>query len=341
MIRKTLADLRACKDRILSAQSRDGLHWKRNAGVRIDVRRTAPFDDEMVYGCCVTKDKGARYRMLYQASRLVGGIWQSRIRAATSLDAMDWVGTADTGIQAGSNTLCRLRVQSPFIPEFDAGLLFFAGTADDRTSRILSARTLDGRNWAIDDRPILAPEDCIRPDGRKVSGICDPSVTRRPDGRYQMFFSATLEDDFNQSIMSATSPDLANWVVAAADPIPQRFDVINNPTILRDGHGLRMWFRCSNRFPLESNIYIASSNNGREWSEPQRCLSFSRFRLRERHGVGFPFVMQDGQILRMYYTGYWGNIFEGQTARTYASIHEKRKRLGARPASRTTASSSD
>ena len=329
-----LSRWRICKDRILSATSEDGLYWRKESGARIDVRRDPPFDDQMVYGCHVRAEAINSYRTFYQASTMVDGVWQSKIRTARSEDGKNWRDVQDTGISAGCHSLSARRVQSPHLVTAEGNsLMFFAGTGEDGVTRILSAVSRDGLRWKVNDRPVLTPVQCRRAEFPAVTGICDPAVVRGSDGGYRMLFSATHADEFSQSIMSATSRDLVEWSVDSVEGVVGReFEVANNPSIILDNGTYRVWFRCSNKHPLESNIYTSASPNGVSWSDAKRCLSYSKLRSLERHGIGFPFVMRDRGFLRMYYTGYWGNVLCHHAVRYYEQIHAARRAAGSQAA---------
>jgi predicted GH43/DUF377 family glycosyl hydrolase len=322
-------NLAICKDRLLSAASADGVAWQRDPGARIDVRRPPDFDDEMVYGCWVGQ-AGSQYEMIYQGSRIEGGEWHSRLRRRSSTNGLTWGPPEDTGLCKGAHPLCALRVQSPFLLTLaDTPKLFFAGTGKDGISRILSASRSGPTGWRIADEPVLSPSNINRPDNRKVIGLCDPSIT--PDGRggYRMYFSASLEDEFSQEIMSARSSDAGVWSFDKGSRItassPGFGQVANNPTVLFERGEYRMWFRGSDMMPLWSNIYWARSRDGLAWEVMGSSLPYGRFRRHERHGVGFPYVLRTDRGYRMYYAGYWGNLRCGTTVDYYKHLHSTRK----------------
>lgn len=318
--RSYLEYLRTPKDRIVSARSADGISWQRESGVRIDVRKPS-FDDEMVYGCYVRRDANRQFEMFYQASRVQDERWHSRILRSTSPDGLHWAKPKSTGIERGSALLIQNRVQSPHLVSLNGQeMMFLSGDGPDGVSRIVRA-TRSEQGWRVHDTPALSPDDFGNVGGRPVTALVDPTVAAMPDGRLRMYVSAVRESVFFQDILSASSADGLVWTpdrgVRIAAGERGYSEVANNPSVLRQGSRLLMAFRGSDLMPLGSSIYLASSDDGLNWTKPRLALKYSRIARYEGHGIGFPLLLAVDGGLRMYYTAFWGTRLCGQLVRNY------------------------
>ncbi len=329
-IKPIWSNLSICKDRILSAYSRDGKSWIRDSGIRIDVSRTPEFCEDMVYGCWVGED-GTGYRMIYQGSKFNDGIWSSSLIERRSVDGLNWCAGQPTGVQSSSHPLCMRRVQSPTLCNINESyILYFSGTDANGVTRILAAEQNSGGAWTVCNDPMLIPEQFLSREDQKITGLMDPSVVATGDGRWRMYLSASLNgSSFLHIIVSALSGDGRCWFpdpgVRVANNFNGRKETANNPTVVRLGSGYRMWFRGSDIMPLNSHIYFADSMDGLEWEVKGLALKLRRWHPYERHGIGFPFVLKKhDDTLRMYYTAYWGNWRCGETVKNYESSYLSR-----------------
>ncbi len=83
--------------------------------------------------------------------------------------------------------------------------------------------------------------------------------------------------------------------------------------------GWRMYFRGAIIYPLWNNIYSACSKDGLNWSQIEVNLGYQRWNFNERNAVAFPFVTRLGnEGYRMYYTGYWGTLFDQANIKKYS-----------------------
>lgn len=120
----------------------------------------------------------------------------------------------------------------------------------------------------------------------------------------RMFFSS------RKCIFSATSQDGIHWFrengVRFERGKPGMKALVNNPFVVRLECGrYRMYFRGTDNNAYHSCIFSAISNNGKDFvlEEGQRINFLGKY---EKHGVGFPNVINNGGYWKMYYTGYWG-----------------------------------
>jgi hypothetical protein len=163
----------------------------------------------------------------------------------------------------------------------------------------------------------------------EVTGVSDTAIASLSDGRMRMYFSSEKGSEWFQDIRSAISTDGLNWEIEQGIRIsadqPGYRSVANNPTVIKVPGGWRIYFRGSDIAPLWSQIYSAFSPDGLDFNVEGIRLSYRRFGF-ERHGVAFPHVTKiPGGGFRMYYTGYWGLLFDHKVVAYYI---ERGKELG-------------
>lgn len=330
-INQYLARLKICKDRVLSATSSDGFKWRHDRGIRIDVCRPPLFSEEMVYGCWVGKANGG-FEMLYQGSKVLNAEWSSDIYHRFSSDSFRWGPCTPLHIERHRITQGATRVQSPFLHKTERGdVLYFAATGKDGVTRIVQSLYVSGKKTVVPKTECVDPKRYDLARIGKVTGLADPSIVKLAEGGgYRMYLSATLDGSpFRHCIVSAYSADGVSWAAEPGARVPngQRgmMETANNPCVLQIGRRYRMWFRGSDAMPLRSHLFHAESTDGINWSVTGRILRVRSWHPYERHGVGFPFVLQlQKSAFRMFYTGYWGNVLCYSIVRYYKKLSRSR-----------------
>jgi hypothetical protein len=108
--------------------------------------------------------------------------------------------------------------------------------------------------------------------------------------------------------------------LSAESPGP-RFDIVNNPSVVRADGGWRLFFRTGSRPALGNTIRSAFSDDLRTWRHEtgERVSPGGRW---DPHGVGFPYVWKEsGGGWTMLYAGYWGGSREAvHTARHWHEL---------------------
>jgi predicted GH43/DUF377 family glycosyl hydrolase len=196
---------------ILSAFSTDGLHWRKDPGVRMDVH----VPDAMLRVLCpdVIPLPDGRWRMYYEAR--VKDL-PTIVLSAISEDGLAWqrepgVRMADPKWSFGTPRC--LYIESPDdAPDRLRYRLYFhhysyplqAGL--DKQNHIISAVSDDGLQFEIEPGVRIAQESAER----ESSAVYAPEVVRLGDGSYRMYYSGWSEK-IQGGIFSATSSDGLNW----------------------------------------------------------------------------------------------------------------------------------
>ncbi|NMB53287.1 MAG: hypothetical protein GYA15_01185 [Leptolinea sp.] len=319
-------------DRILSAISDDGIHWKREPGIRKDyggIHRTV-----MAYYSYVHQpaDFCGDYEMYYHNSSLIDGKWHGNIVRSRSTDGLRWSDIEKPVVSGGVSDQIDRQVRAPFLLKSDSGwTLFFSALGMDGKTRIFSTYSENRQDWRLSSRPVLDPEDCRKLDHEnwgRVNGVSDPFIVRLPTNNYRMYFSCIFSRINDQLIASAVSDDGLRWEIEDGYRIPAgpvgQYPCACNPCVIPFGEGWRIYFRRAEIYPIWNTIYTAYSTDGLSFEAGVECLKYQRWNFHERNAVGFPFVLPlTTGGYRMYYTGYWGFLFDQKIIKEYTELDTK------------------
>lgn len=287
-------------DRILSASSSDGLTWRPDHGVRLDVAGRNGNHSGGTYFPFVMRCSDGLWRMYFRGSDV------DRILSATSQDGLSWSLERGFRIDVGGDPPLR-RVSCPrVVAGSDSLRMFFtAMRAGADGFSIYSAVSKDGLSWSRESGVRLQPQGADP--SRSLYSFClAPRASEREELRlyYERF------SPIGSCICLATSVDGLRWMDQGPvlEPVPGEFGV-RSPWIFPTGErtGLRMYFVAGSRYrSLGTSIYSAMSGDGIAWTrEPgvrvRRGGRYSADGLISPCVVGTP----EGR-LRMYYGGYWG-----------------------------------
>jgi hypothetical protein len=278
-------------DRILSAYSADGVEWRREPGVRLDVgglhRSRMVYHPEVVWSA-------AGARMFYRA-----GDRDAFIGSAFSTDGLVWREEAQPRLEAGGRHHL-LRLDGPKVVRqgAESWRIYYAGF-DGSWWRIYTRRSGDLRSWE--------EEQCCLDlsGGERALHTIDPAVVAAEEGFWLYFLGF---GDGQHRIWRALSAEGLVW----RNPLPcagyeEEGMVPRDPCVVRWGQGgWRMYF--SEHPPasaLGSRVVSAVSADGERWRrEPgARVAPPGEY---DRHGAFCPTVVPAGGGWRMYYGGYWG-----------------------------------
>lgn len=285
-------------DRILSATSTDGLAWKPERGVRIDVAGRSGDHPGGAYFPYVVRLDDQSWRMYFRGSDV------DRVLSARSDDGLHW--SIERGIRIDVGGQPRLdRVSCPRVIQDRRGDLrmFFTGRREGSSGfSVYSAASSDGLSWTRDAGPLYEPGA-----GGQCQSIFSFCLARASDGPLRMYYeglSATIS-----RIHLATSEDGAHWTHhgVVLKPGPGEFGLRSPWVIATSGSQWRMYFAAgSPHRSLGASIHSATSDDGVRWvREPGvRVAHAGRY---AGDGLLSPSVVpiSDGR-LRMYYGGYWG-----------------------------------
>jgi len=278
-------------DRILSAVSEDGLVWRREPGVRVDVGGL--HHSRQVYQPAVVP-LGGGFRMYYRA-----GGYRSVIVSAFSKDGITW--EEEQGIRVDSGDARHLRIESQEVIALDSNnwRIYYA-SFDGNHWRLYCRRSANLCDWE--------EEQCCL----DLSAMSEPSEAIEPaviftGSEYRLFFTGFSA--YQQTkIYTARSSDGLRWVqVEQCRGCTAEGTQIRTPCVVRQRSGKwRMYY--AERPPstvIGSRIVSAYSGDGIEWQrEPGvRLAPGGGF---DQHGVFCPEVTPWEGGWRMYYGGYWG-----------------------------------
>lgn len=208
--------------------------------------------------------------------------------------------------------------------------MLFRGQDDAGVSRVFYGSSQDGKNFAIQDEPVLSPR---LPDEAK--GIEDPRLSRNPDNHNEWWLTATAFDGSKPQLGIWKSTDLKSW-----EPITPESAVVmplikgvregqtKSGVILDERIDGKMWMYVMRDYPdarsgagattfssmKSDQMTVAHSTDGIKWTEasaepilPRRPGKFDE-RVVE---PGPPPIMTDKGILMLYNGG--DNAFSYKT----------------------------
>lgn len=193
----------ACSERdrhvVLSAASKDGIHWTREPGIRF-----ADADSNFGSPRCLPLEDG-RFRLYcheYPLPFNSGLDAGNHIVSAVSANGHDF--KREPGVRIPQEIEREsYAVYAPEVLRLGDGTyrMYYAGWSGDPVEgRIFSAVSADGLKW-VKDQGI-----CLDNGGRyQEVKVSEPCITRLADGRFSMFYEA-CDTGGNWRILSATTP---------------------------------------------------------------------------------------------------------------------------------------
>jgi len=191
--------------------------------------------------------------------------------------------------------------------------LYFTGSGENGLPNDMGHATSpspDAEEWTMDPtNPVLTRGgtgewDELRLDGASV--VHDGTI-------FHMWYSGWGDDEFER-VGYATSPDGTVWTKHSGNPVmdvgePGSWDedVIRPTSVLRDDGGFRMWYAGAdwdgNEF--RTSVGYAESSDGVSWTkDPNPVLGPSEYPgAWDSLEVGNPYVVYDGTVYHMWYTG--------------------------------------
>jgi len=191
--------------------------------------------------------------------------------------------------------------------------LYFTGSGENGLPNDMGHATSpspDAEEWTMDPaNPVLTRGgtgewDELRLDGAAV--VHDGSI-------FHMWYSGWGDDEFER-VGYATSPDGSVWTKHAANPVmdvgePGSWDedIIRPTSVLLENGVFRMWYAggdwAGNEF--RTSVGYAKSSDGVSWTKnPDPVLGPSEYPgAWDPIEVGHPYVVFDGSIYHMWYTG--------------------------------------
>lgn len=279
------------RDRILSAFSKDGIHWEREKGARIDVLDEDGAD--MVYFPAVLRVPKAEreWLMIYYGSRRDEDGWTGTLYRASSTDGKNWI-SEGRAVPESDPTVTHLT--SPSLAS-DGGGTYLTYLAISRSgeSRILAINlnTVE----IVDLSKVVLPNKLL-----------DVSTLFSKNLGWFLYF--TVEEEGKTTMYVISSSQFGTWDSArrVKVEIENRPKVVCNPSLVETKEGMRIFLRGGDRPVLGNAIFTAVSKDGIHFADTRSCLTPERKSEFERHGLGFPCVTALESGFRMHYAGFWG-----------------------------------
>jgi hypothetical protein len=167
--------------------------------------------------------------------------------SAFSADGLSWVREPGIRLAHGPPGAPDSRMATdPLVVEISRGYRMYYHGFDEKTSRILSAVSVDGHHWVKEPGARIAAGPPGSPDQLGASHFY---ILQLPGGRLIMYYAGGKRVDFGDSILSATSTDGLVWTKEPGIRIglgpPGSFDdtAVLEPSILQlpDGR-FRMYY---------------------------------------------------------------------------------------------------
>lgn len=140
-----------------------------------------------------------------------------------------------------------------------------------------------------------------------------PSVLRGDDGIYRMWHTgADWNSPANLHIRLATSPDGVNWERRGIviGPNASLEDRVYAASVTWDGSTYEMWYVADDLDPpYGSRIFYATSVDGYIWIRQGLAIGLGLEGTYDTNGVGFPAVIKEGGVYRMWYSGHDGSYW--------------------------------
>jgi parallel beta-helix repeat protein len=271
----------------------NGTNWTKY-GMVLDIGGV--YDSVFAVGPSVIKDNGT-YKMWYDG---IDGSY-GRILYATSIDGLTWIkqGLAlDFGGVYESAS-----VYDPCVLKIDGEYKMWYGGDDGVNIRILFANSTDGIAWQKQGLVLDiggSGEDSV------VGGPC----VIRDGGLYKMWYTAR---GTNLQIFYATSPDGLSWTkYGLVLPYGGTYEgsFVFGATVVKDDM-YRMWY--TGDTGGRKRILYATSPDGAAWTKLGLAVNYGGVPY-EDDSVDTPTVLLDGNLAKMWYSGYdWtpasGRIF--------------------------------
>ncbi|MBI5287134.1 MAG: hypothetical protein HY878_06050 [Deltaproteobacteria bacterium] len=284
--------------RIGLATSLDGVHWKRSPeNPVLDVRGgllgvSYPW---------VIRDEDGLYRMWY--SGLTEGGY--RVFLAESKDGVTWEDRYSSPLLSLVKTRDAQETRGPMVLNEEGFYRMWYEEFDNNATRIAHAISEDGVEWGVyEDSTVLDPG---AGDGWDSYGVAGGWVIKE-EGVYKMWYAG--HDGSTYRIGYATSRDGINWERYKENPL---VDVgpkgswdggrVAYPMVIKERNLYRMWYHGFSRVSPPS-IGHATSTDGIHWEKtPGPLLTPGETGSWDGHSIGYPMVIKDGGIYRMWYAG--------------------------------------
>jgi predicted GH43/DUF377 family glycosyl hydrolase len=153
---------------------------------------------------------------------------------------------------------------------------------------------------AVRDGVVLGP---LAGSAGETAAVQSPSVVRTPSG-FRMYYAGT--SDFSSTrIFMASSPDGTTWtrqgiVLDLGAPGSGEEQSVGYPDVVYNGSQYTMWYSGSSGSGY--SIFLATSADGMNWTRQGRVLGPGP-RSSDAYQVYQPWVLSEGGVFRMWYTG--------------------------------------
>jgi len=181
-------------------------------------------------------------------------------------------------------------------------------------ARLRYATSVDGLNWNEGDWVLRGTL------GEWDGGAIDRGLTIiKKEGTYQMWYAGGNEEPIGSSgeewrIGYATSADGVNWVKHPGNPVIEpteswELNSVSYPNVIYEGGVYYMWYAATTS-DLPRQIVYATSTDGINWQKPadqNPALTRGPYGSFDDVHVASPFVIKQGNLLKMWYDGFDGS----------------------------------
>lgn len=282
--------------------------WTKLSGNPVfSVGASGAWDDHFVFAPSVLMD-GSTYKMWYVGSSAVDP--NRKVGYATSTDGITWTRQGSAPVfGAGSAGAWDAKISFPsVIKDGSIYKMWYTGLNAADAGQVGYATSPDGINWTrYGANPVLT---------YGTNGSWDAVYIGSPNvvkvgSQYHMWYRGGV----NGGIGYATSPDGIAWTKYAGNPViaigSGGWDqTAYHPRVIYDGIGFHMWYSGCNLAGDVCQVGYAISSNGSHWTRKGMALPQGASGAWDSHGADHASVLQVGDTLKMWYSGYNGTNYQ-------------------------------
>lgn len=284
------------------SESNDGQTW---SAIQFIVNAGNGFTGTNVMSRVTKTDRGTYIAML--------GIGASataiKLFMSTSLDGINW--SVPVQVLDISNTAYDTKYIKPGAVIVDGNTIKTWATGFNGTnSSILYTERLLDQNIMTDNGDYLMRVKQTLRIPRYIYGFNNSVLNHdiiKNNGTYCLFFTKNTGSGYK--IQLTTSTDLKNWTTAVDVAVPGTDATYkygcSDPTVIKDGDTLRVFFQAFDSSMTGSVVYYTTSQDGIVWGTPKKAVDINASTDCSKY-VAKPCVVLDGSTYKMWMLGHDG-----------------------------------